>query len=74
MSTREDKEKFRVLKQAVQLTGPLRPYTSTKAKLAISRLERQGFDPDLAFSMVEASLPEEEFYDLTQAFPTTEEE
>lgn len=64
MSNKEDQDKRMNHSVRKYITYPLRGYTSAKAREAIKRLQKVGFDPDLAFSMVEASLPENEFYDI----------
>lgn len=58
------KIEFSMRKQKALITGPLSGYVSTEARAIISRLEKMGFDPDLAFKFVESGIPEERFYDL----------
>ena len=46
------------------ITYPLRGYVSEEARVKIKRVVAAGIDLDLAFAMVEADMPEQEFYDL----------
>lgn len=54
------------------ITHPLRGYVSPRAQSAIKLLEAAGFDPDIAFSLAEAMIPEGQFYDLDRETPDGE--
>jgi len=52
------------------ITYPFRGYLSQKAQDAVYRLQKQGFDPDLAYALAESWIREDEFYE----FPDDDEE
>ena len=61
-----DTLKFQLKKRRLLLTGPISGYVSEHGRIVIKRLTDMGYDPDLAFEMAAASIPEEDFYDLEQ--------
>lgn len=65
---------WKLRKDRISLTGPIRGYVSAEGREAIRRLEQVGFDSDLAFEMVASFMPEQEFYDLDLAEETNDRE
>lgn len=62
----DEKIKFFIKKEKASLTAPLRGYVSAEAREVIKRLEKVGFDPDLAYEMAASSMPERDFFDLPE--------
>lgn len=58
--------KWRAKKQTAYITGCLHEYVSSEAHSAINRLVNAGYDLDLAFALVESSLPETKFYEFPE--------
>jgi len=64
MSNKYDLEKSVKFAMKKYLTYPLSGYISDAARQKIRQVEAVGFDHDIAFSIVESSMPEMEFYDI----------
>jgi hypothetical protein len=73
VSNKSKIERF-LLKQKYLITGPIRGYLTDEAREVIARLEKAGFDPDLAFAFAEGAIPEDEFYHFPEDDSTEGEE